>query len=339
MAHRALAPSDRRQAGVKIVIPGGSGQVGTILARNFHASGNEVVVLARHPAPTPWRSLPWDGATAEGCAAEVDGADVVINLAGRNVNCRYTSENRLHIMESRVASTRAVGAAIQRAARPPRVWLNASTATIYAHRYDAPNDDLTGRIGGSEPDAPPAWRFSIEVANAWERAVNDAETPSTRKVVMRSAMIMSPDRGGIFDMLLRLVRLGLGGRAGDGRQYVSWIHDRDFVRAVSWLIERPELAGAVNVAAPDPLPYREFMRDLRAAWGMPVGLPAARWMLEIGAFLMRSETELVLKSRRVVPTRLVQSGFDFQLPAWAAASRDLCVRWREQGRPLRARAA
>jgi hypothetical protein len=195
---------------MKIVIPGGTGQVGTLLARNFHARGDEVVVLSRTPAQAPWRTVPWDAATVGPWARELEGADVVINLAGRNVNCRYTPENRRAIMDSRVRSTRAVGAAIVRAQQPPRVWLQASTATIYAHRYDAPNDEATGIIGGAEPDAPASWRFSIEVARAWEEAALAAETHHTRTVLLRSAMVMSPDRGGIFDTLLRLARFGLG---------------------------------------------------------------------------------------------------------------------------------
>ncbi len=316
---------------MKIVIPGGSGQVGTLLARAFHAAGHEVVVLSREPRKADWRMVEWDAETLDDWTAELEGADAVINLAGRSVNCRYTSQNRWLIMSSRVKSTRAVAQAIADADRPPRVWLQASTATIYAHRYDAANDEATGSLGGSEPDAPQTWRFSIEVATAWDRAAAKAALPHTRTVLMRSAMIMSPDAGGVFDVLLRLVRFGLGGRAGDGRQYVSWIHDQDFVRAVMALIDHDELQGPVNLAAPNPLPNAEFMRDLRAAWGMPFGLPAATWMLEAGAFVLRTETELVLKSRRVVPGRLLEAGFTFQYPTWPEAARDLCQRWRERG--------
>src|SRR5690606_6461600 len=150
-----------------------------------------------------------------------------------------------------------------------------------AHRFDAPNDEASGIIGGDEPDAPPKWRFSIEVATAWEQAAQEVATPQTRRVLMRSAMVRSPDRGGNFDTLLRLARFGLGGPAGGGRQYVSWLHDTDFIRAVDWLIAHEDLAGPVNLASPNPLPYREFMRALRRAWGMPIGLPATRWMVEI----------------------------------------------------------
>lgn len=327
---------------MKIVIPGGSGQVGKILARGLGAAGHEVVVLSRASgrvgAPVVSGTLPcsypegravlWDGRTLGSWAGEFEGADVVINLAGRNVNCRYTAARRREILDSRVESTRVIGEAIARAGRPPRVWLQASTATIYAHRYDAPNDDVTGVIGGNEPGAPETWKFSIDVATAWERVANEAVTPRTRKVLMRSAMTMSPDRGGVFDVLLGLVRRGLGGKSGDGRQYMSWIHERDFVRAVLFLIEREDLAGAVNLAAPGPLPNAEFMRVLREAWGIRVGLPATRWMLEVGTFLMRTESELVLKSRRVVPRRLVEAGFRFEFGGWGEAARELVGRWR-----------
>ena len=314
---------------MKIVIPGGTGQVGTVLARAFHEDGHEVAVLSRRGAKLPWRVVKWDTETLGEWASEIDGADVVINLAGRSVNCRYNENNRTEMMDSRVDSTRVVGEAISKAANPPRVWLQASTATIYAHSYNAPNDDVTGIIGGNEPDAPDTWNFSIDVATAWERVTNEADTPHTRKVLMRSAMIMSPDRGGIFDTMLGLVRLGLGGTAADGRQYISWIHDLGFIRSIYWLIDHEELSGPVNLASPNPLPNKEFMRVTREAWGMPIGLPAAKWMLELGAFLMRSETELILKSRRVIPKRLTDSGFEFQFPEWRAAAEDLSRRRRE----------
>lgn len=314
---------------MKIVIPGGSGQVGTLLARAFHDRGDEVVIFSRDERPMPWSVIAWDAETIGPWAAAIDGSDVVINLAGRNVNCRYNDTNRREIMDSRVRSTEIVGEAIAAAKVPPKVWLQASTATIYAHRYDAANDDIDGIIGGEEPDVPASWRFSIDVAKAWERAANDANTPHTRKVLMRSAITLSPDRNGIFDVLLSLVRRGLGGTAGNGKQYISWIHDVDFVRSVYWLIEHEELSGAVNLAAPEPLPNKEFMRILRDAWGARIGLPATEWMLAAAAVLMQTETELILKSRRVVPRKLTESGFKFEFPDWSSAAADLCRRWRE----------
>lgn len=316
---------------MKVVIPGGSGQVGTVLARAFHQRGDEVVVLSRtQTSALPWRVMKWNGETLGDWASEIEGADTVINLAGQSVNCRYTAENRRILIDSRVKSTRAVGQAIAQANNAPRVWLQASTATLYAHRYDAPNDEATGIIGGSEPNAPDTWRFSIDVVKKWERELNAAATPNTRKVLMRSAIVMTPDRGGPFDMLLRLVRFGLGGRFGDGKEYVSWIHDQDFVRTVEWLIQHEELEGPVNLAAPNPLTNMEFMQTLRKAWGILFGLPATEWMLELGAFVLRSETELMLKSRRVIPTRLLGSGFTFEFPTWNEAANDLCKRWRER---------
>jgi uncharacterized protein len=314
---------------MKIVIPGGSGQVGTILSRAFHKAGHEVVVFSRKPETEAWRVVAWDAENFADWTKELEGADVVINLAGRSVNCRYNQENRRLIKESRVKSTRVIGEAISRASVPPRVWLQASTATIYAHRYDAPNDEANGIIGGLEPQTPDTWRFSIDVATSWEQAVNQAVTPHTRKVLLRSAITLSPDRGGAFEMLLNLVRWGLGGQAADGKQYVSWIHDADFIQAIFWLIEHQEISGAVNLSAPQPLPNREFMRILREAAGVSIGLPASKWMLEIGAVFLRTETELILKSRRVVPQRLIDAGFQFQFPDWAKAARDLCERWRK----------
>lgn len=312
---------------MKIVIPGGSGQVGTILARHFHSQSHDVVVLARKMFSTKWRVREWDGQTLGSWSTEIDGADVVINLAGRSVNCRYTAKNRRQIMESRLHSTRVVGEAVARADRVPKVWLQASTATVYAHTFDTPNDEKTGIIGGYEPNAPDSWTFSIDVATSWEKAFEVADTPRTRKVCLRSAMTMSPDRGGVFDVLLGMVRRGLGGRVGDGKQYVSWIHDRDFIRAVDWLIDK-EISGPVNLSSPEPLPNEELMRDLRQAWGIRFGLPSIRWMVEIGTWALRTESELVLKSRKVVPGRLLDAGFEFSFPRWSEAALDLCQRWR-----------
>ncbi|MGH9661900.1 MAG: epimerase, partial [Bryobacteraceae bacterium] len=284
-------------------------------------------VLARAEKPAPWRVVQWDPANPEAWAHRLDGVDVVINLAGRSVNCRYTPKNRREIFQSRVGTVAAVGRAIAMAARPPAVWLQASTATVYAHRYDAPNDEFSGIIGGDEPNAPDTWRFSIDVVKAWEKALDDVPAGKTRKVKLRSAMIMNPDAGSIFDTLLTLVRRGLGGTAGDGRQYISWIHGQDFVRAVDFLIER-DLDGAVNVASPNPLPNRDFMAALRRAWGASIGLPSTKWMLELGAFFMRTESELILKSRRVAPGRLLQAGFTFKYPHWPEAAEELCGHFR-----------
>ena len=314
---------------MRIVIPGGSGQVGTLLARYFHARGHAVTVLSRNPRPAPWLTLPWDGRSLQTAWTDaLEDADVVIHLSGRSVNCRYTSSNRREILDSRITSTLLIGRAIEQARRPPRLWMNASTSTFYAHTFDHPQDEFTGELGGFEPGTPDSWKFSIEVARRWEEAFYASNTPATRKIALRSSMTMSPDLGGVFSVLSRLVRLGLGGTQGSGRQYVSWIHEQDYCRATEFLIEREDLKGPVNLTAPHPLPNREFLHDLRRAWGRPIGLPASRWMLEVGAFFLRTETELILKSRRAVPTQLLRSGFEFTFPSWPEAARELAARAR-----------
>ncbi len=314
---------------MKIVIPGGSGQVGHILAGHVHARGHEVVVLSRSPRHGPWRVVEWNGVAPGAWVSELDGSDVYINLAGRSVNCRYTKHNRREIYESRIQSTLLLNDVIASMQRPPRLWINASTATIYRHALDRPMDEITGELGGNEPGAPDSWNFSIEVAKGWEQAFFSMTTPRTRKIAIRSAIIFSPDRGGAFDLLLDLVRHGLGGAQGPGTQFVSWIHDLDFSRAINLLIACEALSGVVNLASPNPVPNRDFMRALRNAWGIRLGLPAPRYLIEVGAFFLRTESELILKSRRIVPTRLLAAGFHFMFPDWPAAALDLVARWRD----------
>jgi uncharacterized protein len=316
----------------RIVLAGGNGQIGTLLARHFHECDHHVVVIARAASPAPWRVIEWDGVTLGPWVRELDCADILINLAGRSVNCRYTTANRKAIKESRVQSTLLLGNAITQLAHPPRLWMNASTATIYRHALDRPMDEASGEIGGNEPDCPSTWRFSIDVATSWEKAFFSVAAPRTRKIALRSAMTMSPDRGGIFAELLRLVRMGLGGTAGSGQQFVSWIHDADFINAIEFLTAHEEMDGAVNLSAPTPLPNREFMRALRQAWGTKMALPAPQPLLELGAIFLRTETELILKSRRVVPGRLLQAGFRFKFSQWPEAARDLVERTRALGR-------
>jgi uncharacterized protein (TIGR01777 family) len=312
---------------MRIVIPGGSGQVGTILARHFYAQGHVVTVLSRNPQPAPWRVVSWDGLTPGDWTGDLEQSDLCINLTGRSVNCRYTRSNRRSILESRVRSTRLLNDVIAGLNLPPRLWMNASTATIYRHSLDRPMDESTGELGGHEPGAPGAWNFSIDVAKAWEEAFFDTSTPRTRKIALRSAMTFSPDRGGVFDVFSSLVRRGFGGPQGPGAQYVSWIHETDFTRAIDLLIAREEFTGVVNLASPNPLPNRDFMQALRDAWGVRFGLAVPEWLLEIGAVLMRTESELVLKSRRVMPGRLLAAGFQFVFPDWPPAARDLVARW------------
>lgn len=247
----------------------------------------------------------------------MEGADAVLNLAGRSVNCRYNAKNRAEILDSRLDSTRVLGQAIAKSSAPPRVWLNSSTATIYRHAEDRPMNDETGEIGSG---------FSVGIALAWEQEFFATEVPRTRRVALRTAMVMGPQPGGPFVVFHRLAKLGLGGTLGSGRQMVSWLHDEDFCRAVKWLIEHDDISGPINVSAPNPLPNREFMREVRQAAGVPFGLPATRWMLEIGAVFLRTETELPLKSRWVLPSRLQAAGFEFEHPTWPDAAREIVSR-------------
>jgi uncharacterized protein (TIGR01777 family) len=320
---------------LRIVIPGGSGQLGQILASHFQEQGHHVTVLTRGPYTAPWQTVHWDGATLGPWTEHLEGADVCINLAGRSVNCRYHAAHRKTIYDSRIDTTRLLNHVIANLADPPAVWLNASTATIYRHALDRPMDEATGELGGNEPisalrRAPDTWNFSIRVAKDWESAFFETSTPRTRKVALRSAIVFSPISGNAFVVLSNLVRIGLGGFQGDGRQFVSWIHDADFARAVDFLIVRDDLEGPVNLASPNPLPNREFMAVLREAWDVPNGLPLPTPLLELGALLLRTETELVLKSRRVIPTRLLDTGFHFEYLNWPAAAEDLVRRWRHR---------
>jgi uncharacterized protein (TIGR01777 family) len=315
---------------MKIVIPGGSGQIGTVLARHFHRQGHTVTVLSRDPKPASWQVMRWDAQTVGPWTAALEQSDLCINLTGRSVNCRYYTENRRQMYDSRIVSTRLLNDVIASLHHPPRLWLNASTATIYRHALDRPMDEMTGELGGNEPGAPDTWNFSIKIAKDWEAAFFARHTPGTRKIAMRSSMTFSPDKGGVFDVLSRLVRWGLGGSQGSGAQYVSWIHEADFVRAIDFLIANEALTGPVNIGAPNPLMNREFLRALRASWRQPLGFPPPAWMIEIGTFLLRTESELVLKSRWVIPGRLMNAGFTFTYPEWPAAAQELVTRYRSE---------
>jgi uncharacterized protein (TIGR01777 family) len=320
---------------LRIVIPGGSGLLGHILARYLQDRGHHVTILTRGPYTANWQTVHWDGKQAGPWVESLEGADVCINLAGRSVNCRYSEENRRAIYNSRIETTRLLNQVIANIEAPPRVWLNASTATIYRHAVDRPMDEITGELGGGEliskyRHAPETWDFSIGVAKDWEAAFFGTPTPRTRKVALRSSIVMSPVSGSAFAIISNLVRASLGGHQGNGRQYVSWIHEEDFARAVEFLINHEDICGPVNVTAPHPLPNRDFMRELRDAWGIPNGIPAPRPLLAVAAMLLRTETELVLKSRRAVPARLLQAGFEFEFSDWQQAAEDLVERWRNR---------
>jgi uncharacterized protein (TIGR01777 family) len=298
-----------------IILPGGAGYLGKALAQGLLAEGFLPVILSRGAKVDdgPVRYLRWDGERLDDWADEFEDARAVINLAGRTVNCRYNEVNKAEIFRSRLASTKVVGEAIAGCRNPPPVWLNASSATIYRDA-DRSMDEHTGEIGDG---------FSVEVCRKWEAEFERAVTPATRKVALRMAMVFGPGKGGVFEAFHNIVRLGLGGTLGGGGQYVSWIHLDDFIRAVVWLIENEDFSGPVNLSSPNPLTNRDFMAIFRALCGQPIGLPATAWMLEIGAFFLRTETELLLKSRRVVPARLLDAGFSFEFPDFAAALEDI----------------
>ncbi|MGA2569783.1 MAG: DUF1731 domain-containing protein [Terracidiphilus sp.] len=318
---------------MRIVLPGGSGQVGRMLARFFQERGCHVTVLTRGPYTAPWQTVHWDGQTLGPWVETLEGADVCIHLSGRSIDCRLTSRNRRELYDSRIGPTRLLSRAFVSMANPPRLWMNASTATIYRHSLDRPMDEATGELGGngriSARRTPKKWTWIVNLAKNWEAAFFSATLPRTRKIALRTSIVFSPSPGSVFAVLSRLVRAGLGGTQGNGRQRVSWIHETDYARALEFLIDHEEIEGPVNLAAPNPLPNREFMAALREAWEMPNGLPAPAPLLALGAFFLRTEPELVLKSRYVVPGRLLDAGFQFELPDWPEAAQNLVRQWRE----------
>ena len=321
------------KTGNRIIIAGGAGFLGQRLAQHFLHAGWEVVILSRSPMPASGigRWSVWDARTPGPWEQELEGADAVINLTGRSVNCRYTPRNRQEILNSRVDSTRIIGEAIHRCSQLPRVWLNASTATIYRHTFGNAWDEA-GEIAAT-PEAKD--RFSVDVAQAWEEALSNAPTPKTRKVTLRMAMVLGVGTNSVFPALRRLTLLGLGGKMRSGEQFVSWIHETDYCRAVEWLIGHSDVEGVFNIAAPNPLTNVEMMRVLRQVCGVRVGLPAPRWMLELGAIFLRTETELIIKSRRVVPRRLLESGFTFEFPNIRHAFEELTNRKPEHAYEIR----
>jgi uncharacterized protein (TIGR01777 family) len=298
----------------KLVIAGGNGFLGRHLRRHFEQLGYAVVIISRGAGAGPG-SVRWDARTLGPWAAELEGADILLNMAGRSVDCRYTAANRREILASRVDSTRVLGEAVAACQRPPRVWLNSSTATIYAHtagRRPA-NTEAAGVLGEG---------FSVGVAQAWEAAFAAAPTPATRKVALRTSIVLGPD-GGAFPVMARLAKLGLCSPQGDGQQWISWLHVADFCRAVEFLATQTQASGAFNVCAPQPLPNREFNQLLRQHLGPWLRLPQPKWLLEVGAFMLRTETELILKSRKVYPQRLLDLGFQFTFPTCEQALDEL----------------
>ncbi len=310
----------------RLVLAGGSGFLGRAVARHFAALGWDVVTVSRSPSvvPMPGRWVRWDGLRQGGWSREINGAAAVLNLAGRTVNCRYTAQNMLDIYTSRLDTTRALGTAIRDAATPPPVWLNSSTGTIY-RSAQTPQTEAAGEIGDG---------FSVDVGQRWEAVLVEEDLPQTRRVALRTAMVYGLGADGVMATTDPLMRLGLGGAMAGGGQYVSWIHGRDFCRAVEFLIGHG-LSGPVNLSAPHPLPNRDFLRAYRNAWGMPLGISSTAGLIGLGAKLMNSEAELLLKSRYAVPERLLEAGFEFEFPSWPEAIAALVSEVRQVGHAAR----
>jgi uncharacterized protein (TIGR01777 family) len=299
----------------KIILAGGNGYMGQVFASYYKDRVEDVIILSRTPkaADGNIRTLIWDGRKPGDWAAELEGAEMLINLCGKNVNCRYTDKNRAEIFSSRLEPTKLLGDVVAGLANPPALWINIASATIYRHAEDRPQDEETGDIGKG---------FSIDVCKIWEEAFFNTVTPKTRKVALRMSIVLGRD-GGAFPRLLNLVKTGMGGQQGDGQQYVSWIHEQDAARCTEWLLQHPDMNGVLNCTAPNPLKNTDLMKELRNAYGIPFGLPAPAWMLEMGAMLIGTETELILKSRWVVPKRLLDAGFQFQFAQAEHAIKDI----------------
>ncbi|PYE47757.1 TIGR01777 family protein [Paenibacillus barcinonensis] len=289
----------------KIVLAGGTGFVGQDFASRFQKLGYDVLIISRQPGHISWEDR---GAITQA----LEGAALLINLAGKSVNCRYTDENRKIIMDSRTETTHILGEALLACVHAPELWINSSTATIYRHAEDRPMTEQDGEIGSG---------FSVEVAKAWEKAFFEFHLPSTRQVALRIAIVLG--KGGVMEPLTNLVRFGLGGAQGTGTQQFSWIHIEDLFRMVLFLQEHHQLQGVFNASSPHPVTNRELMASLRQQMGVRVGLPSPRWMLELGAMFIRTETELVLKSRWVIPDRLEREGFTFTYASLDSALADI----------------
>lgn len=300
----------------KIIVAGGSGFIGEELIRYFGRKNHLVILTRKLPSAKNNRNeyseltpedvsntkyVKWDGKTVGEWKDELEDADILINLAGKSVNCRYTKKNRQEILDSRINATRALGKAIQETKIAPTLWINASSATIYRHAADKPQDEYTGEIKND---------FSVEVCKQWEKAFYEQDTPSTRKIALRMAITIGA--GGVMIPYFNLLKYGLGGKQGSGKQMYSWVHIEDSCRMIEWLYEHKELEGIFNCSSPNPVTNEVFMKTLREVTNIRFGLPAFEWMLNLGSFFIGTETELVLKSRWVIPTKISESGFQFK---------------------------
>jgi len=287
----------------KIILAGGNGYLGGVLARYYSHIAEEVIILSRKPkaAEGNIKTFIWDGATKGDWVKEMEGADMLINLCGKNVNCRYTAKNREKIIRSRVVPTTLLNKVVGELNNAPALWINITSATIYRHAEDFAQDEATGQIG---------YGFSIDVCRQWEETFFSECKVSVRKVALRMGIVLGRSDG-VFPRLLNLVRFGLGGKQGNGQQHVSWVHEQDVARSTEWILDHPEMNGVINCTAPEAIKNTDLMHVLRKNYGMPIGLPTPAWLLNIGARIIGTETELILKSRWVAPKRLLDSGYQF----------------------------
>jgi uncharacterized protein (TIGR01777 family) len=287
----------------KLIIAAGTGFLGEVLINHFKDKFREIVILTRRKSQTidGIKYVNWNAKTLSGWEIELENADVLINLAGKSVDCRYTEKNKKEILLSRIQSTKILNKAVLSCKTPPKHWLNSSTSTIYRFSLDKQMDETNGEIGND---------FSMNVALSWEKSFFKIETPNTLKTALRTSIVLGKN-GGAFIPLKTLTKIGLGGKQGKGNQFISWIHEDDFANAVDFIIQN-EMAGVVNIVSPKPISNAEFMKKLQNAVGIPFGIPISAFLLKIGSFIIRTETELVLKSRNVIPKRLLENGFKFK---------------------------
>lgn len=290
----------------KIVLAGGTGFVGHYLEQKFTEQGYQVIIVSRQPG-----HLNWTNHTA--IVSALEGAEMVVNLAGKSVNCRYTEANKREIFDSRMETTEALGTAILNCDNPPPLWINSSTSTIYRHAEDRPMTEATGEFGSG---------FSVEVGKAWEQALFSFNLPNTRQVALRLSIVLGKD-GGVMAPYENMVRFGLGGKQGNGKQMFSWIHLEDVYRIILFLRDHDHMSGVINTTSAEPVTNRELMKQLRMAMGKKLGLPATKWMLNVGAVVIGTEPELILKSRWILPERLQQEGFRFAYPTLDKALEDI----------------
>lgn len=303
---------------MKIILAGGSGFIGQVLCDFYRDTATEIIILSRRVEKTtaPIRMVAWDACTVGTWVNELENADMLINLTGKNVNCRYTDQNRAEILRSRIDSTSALGAAVQKLKSPPPLWIQSSSATIYRDSRDL----LMTEEGGIKGTG-----FSEMVCVEWEKAFESIILPRTRKVLLRTSIVLGPTDSAM-PRLMNLVKFGLGGHQGSGQQFMSWIHEQDVVNVIEWLRKHPTASGIFNCTSPEPVTNNAFMRTLRQEMDVSFGLPAPEFLLALGAKIIGTETELVLKSRKVYPQRLLDNGFVFEFPDLKSAIVDLCQR-------------